>query len=541
MSNPVLRFAALCSGPHPKRWEIQVLARLAQSGLAEPVAIWTARDATARTWLERLCRRHVERWAVSYAPMVAPGQTLGLPVVVIDDPQQGALGAGGSLDFVIDFCGAGTAIAESARFGRWVLRIGAGASQAVDAGVLAAFCSGAAAVEVQLVRSDAAGAERVLYAGQLGQRATFVRTLDNVLLNVADWYAVACGKILAGQDGTPVQPPRASAATGIAAFLAALARRWLASLRARHTIEIWNIGIAPRPSFEALAEGGVLGGVTWLPEPPALTFRADPFGWIDASGRTSIAHERFDYRVGKGRLDVARLQGASQAPSFETLADLPVHASYPYLMPMPGMLLCLPEVNESGRTLLFKIEPEPLRLTYVATLLDNVPLSDGTIFRFGEHHWLFGTRADRDSQLRLYAWFARAIEGPWTPHLLNPIKCDITSARPAGTPFWAGGSLIRPAQDCSRSYGGAIALNRILELTPTTFREETVSRIPPDRRGPYPDGIHTLSFVGESMLVDGKRHVFRWDAAVLNRIFPQRRYERQLRLRAPGVSGATRQ
>src|SRR5439155_12990002 len=115
-------------------------------------------------------------------------------------------------------------------------------------------------------------------------------------------------------------------------------------------------------------------------------------------------------------------------------------------------------------------------------------------------------------------------------------KCDITSARPAGVPFWVAGSLIRPAQDCSRSYGGAITLNKIHELTPTRFREETVASIVPDPRGPYPDGIHTLSFVGDSMLIDSKRHVFRWNAPELNRNFQRKRYERQLKLRAAASS-----
>jgi hypothetical protein len=92
--------------------------------------------------------------------------------------------------------------------------------------------------------------------------------------------------------------------------------------------------------------------------------------------------------------------------------------------------------------------------------------------------------------------------------------------------------LIRPAQDCSRSYGSAITLNRIVALTPTEFREETVARIDPDPDGPYPHGIHTLSFVGESMLVDGKRHEFRWNAAQLNRNFIVQRFLRQRSLRA---------
>lgn len=540
MSNPVLRCAALTSDPHPKRWEIHVLATLARLGLAEPVAIWTTGRGAERRGLERLCGRHADRWAASLAPMVAPDQTLGLPVVAIDDPRQGAA-ASGELDVVIDFTGAGAnlAVAERARLGRWVLRTGPGGAPSVDAGVLAAFCSNAPAVDVVLVRGDRAGTEYVLYAGRIALRPTLVQTLDAVLFNVGDWYEVGCRKMLAGQDAAPARaPPEERAAPGPAAFVAAWLRGRMRSLRARHTIEIWNIGIAPRPPLEALAKGGVIAGVTWLPHPLEPTFRADPFGWIDAAGRTCIAHEHFDYREGKGTLEVARLQTASAEPSFEPLADLPVHASYPYLIPVPGMLLCLPEVNESGRTLLFKIDADPMRLTPVATLFDDVPMSDGTIFRHGGYHWLFGTRADRDSQFRLYAWFARAVDGPWTPHSLNPIKCDITSARPAGMPFWVGGSLIRPAQDCSHSYGGAITLNRVLELTPTTFREETVARIEPDPRGPYPDGMHTLSFVGESVLIDGKRHVFRWNAAELNRTFQRRRYERQLKLR--GAGGASR-
>ena len=529
--NPI-RCAAITTGPHPWRWEMRVLAALARSGLAQPIGIWTASRGSDRTRLERICHRHVERRALSLAPMVATDETLGLTVRPISDPP---VTVAGELDAVLDFRGDGVderRLPAGVRLGRWVLRIGSGKSSSIAAALLAAYCSGESAIDVTLVQVDAGGIERVLFTGWLPRRATFVQTVDTVLLNLPDWYEIACRKFLAGQIAPVAAPANPLPPPSPAAFAGAWLAGQLRAIRARRTLEIWNIGIAPRPPLETLAKGGMVAGVMWLPHPPEPTFRADPFGWIDAEGRTAIAHERFDYRLGKGTLEIARVQTGTTDPSFEPLADLPVHASYPYLMPVPGMLLCLPEVNESGRTLLFKIEAAPMRLTPFATLLGDVPMSDGTIFRFGEHHWLFGTRADRDSQLRLYAWFARSVDGPWTPHALNPIKCDITSARPAGTPFWAGGSLIRPAQDCSRSYGGAIALNRITELTPSTFREETVARILPDPKGPYPDGIHTLSFVGDSILIDGKRHVFRWDAAALNRNFPLRRLERQAKLRA---------
>jgi hypothetical protein len=43
-----------------------------------------------------------------------------------------------------------------------------------------------------------------------------------------------------------------------------------------------------------------------------------------------------------------------------------------------------------------------------------------------------------------------------------------------------GGQWYRPAQDCSRRYGYAIALRRILWVNPNELVEETVSRLTPD-------------------------------------------------------------
>ena len=50
--------------------------------------------------------------------------------------------------------------------------------------------------------------------------------------------------------------------------------------------------------------------------------------------------------------------------------------------------------------------------------------------------------------------------------------------------------------------------NRVVALTPTTFREEPAAFVAPDAGGPYPDGLHTLSGVGNVTLVDGKRLAF---------------------------------
>ena len=118
--------------------------------------------------------------------------------------------------------------------------------------------------------------------------------------------------------------------------------------------------------------------------------------------------------------------------------------------------------------------------------------------------WLFCS----EGSLKLMAYHAQAPDGPWRPHWLNPLKIDVTSSRPAGPLFERDGMLLRPAQDCSGTYGAAVVLHRIVELTPDRFEEVRLGRIGREIDGPYPHGFQTLNALGERCMVDGKRTVF---------------------------------
>lgn len=85
--------------------------------------------------------------------------------------------------------------------------------------------------------------------------------------------------------------------------------------------------------------------------------------------------------------------------------------------------------------------------------------------------------------------------------------------------------LLPAAQDCSRVYGGALAINRITRLMPDEFQEEVAAILRPDCAGPCPDGLHTLSAAGDFTLIDGKRHeiVPAPIAAALNRLKRRRK------------------
>jgi hypothetical protein len=143
-------------------------------------------------------------------------------------------------------------------------------------------------------------------------------------------------------------------------------------------------------------------------------------------------------------------------------------------------------------------------------LLEDVPARDPTVFSHEGRWWLICTlRGDRD----LHIWHADELEGPWRPHDGNPVKSDIASSRPAGQPFMLDGELCRPAQDCSRTYGGRVVIQRIDALDERHYEETTIATLEPDPTGPFPGGLHTVSALGDSTLIDGCRWTFSPSAA----------------------------
>ena len=67
----------------------------------------------------------------------------------------------------------------------------------------------------------------------------------------------------------------------------------------------------------------------------------------------------------------------------------------------------------------------------------------------------------------------------------------------------AGGGIIRPAQDCSSTYGGALVFFELEELTPSCFREREIgsadaSSLP----GPWRDRCHTWNAAGSWRVFD---------------------------------------
>ncbi|HEY2401802.1 MAG TPA: hypothetical protein VGI23_15730 [Steroidobacteraceae bacterium] len=351
------------------------------------------------------------------------------------------------------------------------------------------------------------------------QQFSYPRNRDQLLSRFTHWPAQVCRDIRSGDvqylQGEAVRGrPTLNTAPcnkGIARYVIRMAW-YLVSRGMRPWIEHdhWNIGLVEQPIEDFVHPQRPRKPIKWLPTPAPGEFVADPFGWL-RDEQLTVFCEHLDYG-GDAIGTIATLQPNSRAPRVPVnIGPAPrVHLSYPQVFEHEGRLLCIPETQGAREVALYELQRFTDQWLKVATLRSDGMIVDATLFRHGELWWLAGASDPGGAHLGadLHLWYATDLLGPWAPHAANPVKTDVSSARPAGATFVSEGVLYRPAQDSSQTYGGRVVINRVVALTPETFREEPATFVAPDAGGPYPDGLHTLSGVGGMTLVDGKRLAF---------------------------------
>jgi hypothetical protein len=179
--------------------------------------------------------------------------------------------------------------------------------------------------------------------------------------------------------------------------------------------------------------------------------------------------------------------------------------SYPFLFQEGDVTYCLPECHQSNASALYRYDSG--KLTHVTNLVTDAPATDGTIVFHDGLYWLFCGLQDDNDQVNLHLFYSDSLHGEWSPHALNPVKTDVRSSRSAGPVIHHHGALFRPAQDCSRSYGSGLSINRIERLTVTCFEETVVATVRPEAISASCKGLHTVSFAGDLMVIDAKFHL----------------------------------
>ena len=288
----------------------------------------------------------------------------------------------------------------------------------------------------------------------------------------------------------------------------ALARNLVHRAMQERFEEVWTIGVVQATPGQVMRDG--LGaGVRWF-EPRDRGYLADPFA-VEIDGHLRVFAEAYDFEGGrKGYLVTGDAEDLAGGGRGETVLREDHHLSWPQVFEHEGAWWMLPEACGGGEVRLYRADPFPHCWTAAAVLLPGFAGADPTLYRDDTGWWMFVTDHMNQDETVLHLYFADRLEGPWHPHPENPVKADLSSARPAGPLFLDGDDLVRPAQDCSHTYGGAVTLNRVIAMTREHYREEVIARVEPDAGSAWPDGVHTFAGVGSLTIVDAKREFFSW-------------------------------
>lgn len=343
---------------------------------------------------------------------------------------------------------------------------------------------------------------------------------------ISEWPAMVCQDVLNNQaaymqQGSIAAPPpnfMKSTPKQVGGFFVKLLKNKCQKLFSKlFSYEYWNIGIVPKSIHEVLNDSKVK--INWLFQKKDLYY-ADPFAYQEEGG-VRILMEELDYKVVKGYISGINVEKNKEwdiVTFNQAMLKFPCHMSYPFILELENQVYCVPETAEAKEASIYQLNKSSKEWKKVKTLIKDFHAVDSTIVKYGDYWWLFCTKSFSTIQSHnneLHIFYATDLFDEWKPHCLNPVKIDIRSSRPAGTPFIHEGKLYRPAQDCSRTYGGRIVLNKIKTLTISQFEEESVCFVEPQSDSLYPDGVHTLSSVGDITLIDGKRfdysffHLFR--------------------------------
>ena len=272
-------------------------------------------------------------------------------------------------------------------------------------------------------------------------------------------------------------------------------------------IEDWNTAIIDQ-SLENILKNNLLNTdklkIRWLPKPKNRIFSADPFIFTDKNGNSNLLYEDYDYRARKGKISSTIINNENKT---SVAIEEDFHLSFPFILNHNNNIYCIPESFEKNQIRLYKLDETSNKFQFIKPLIENTAAVDPILFKHKNLWWLFFTKKDLPS-VNLYAYYSKEFDGNFKEHKNNPIKIDIRSSRSAGAPFYFNGMFCRPVQDCAKTYGDKIHINKIEKLSPTEFSEKTIETIMPVENSKFCKGIHTINSDGKYTVIDGKRFIF---------------------------------
>lgn len=244
----------------------------------------------------------------------------------------------------------------------------------------------------------------------------------------------------------------------------------------------------------------------------ATPFRVIPNNWrywhadphlFEDGGDTFVFAEAYDRVLRRGVIRYCRL--TKKGPSSWKLAlKTPYHLSYPHILRDISGIYMIPESYVADEIAVFRAVQFPDKWEKVKVLKTGSEPLDSTVFTHNGVRYLM-TLINEQGKIKLMR-YVLTDDGSLSNGLC--IATDDPNSRPAGHLFRIGDKLIRPAQDCTESYGCALNFYEVTAVDESRYEETLIRKIKPseihsDWKHPH-QGIHTYNTTQRYEIVDLK-------------------------------------
>ena len=263
-----------------------------------------------------------------------------------------------------------------------------------------------------------------------------------------------------------------------------------------------------RINEECWALGFVRGGMTSVMESdnfevdwvkmPKDRWLADPFVLEVTDGEILLLVEDYGYDIRKGGISLLRINRATmEVVSRKVLLERPTHLSFPAILRKDGHIYVYPENAQGGRLDMYEYDAAKEELVFVKTICDDVVWDSYITEAFGAP--LMFTAAKNDYQLDIYRWNDKKERFVSYQRLAS----EQPNSRLGGAVFEYKGQFYYPAQENSKTYGGALDIKQ-LRLEDGKVKVEGVVKHIESQNKRYPMGLHTLNEYKGVVVIDVK-------------------------------------
>lgn len=238
--------------------------------------------------------------------------------------------------------------------------------------------------------------------------------------------------------------------------------------------------------------------VHWVKNPYSDRWFADPFILDVTDSYIYVLVEEFYDPIFRGRISKLTInrKGYSIEKS-ECVLELPTHLSFPSIRRGGKKIFIIPENSESGQSVEYEYEPNTNKCEKSRVICEK-PLTDAILTNLFGNELIFTTIFPSHDKLEVFS----KNEDEEFFHKEDTVSFEEDIARNAGDWFEYKGDIYRPAQDCTKVYGGAIILQKVIK-NEKGFTFENIKRIE-STSAKYNIGCHTLNTYKGITVLDAK-------------------------------------